>query len=486
MPTTSLARLIPVAVLLACTSAPTNTDEGVVGDLFVLSDVLTELPDIVHLKTNTLSYNSRYYYGVLDGELWIKPNVERTSSDGPWERVPLTPELEGRVSMVSVDDHGLVVFDTDQRLTWSMNEALNVPMIPKWTTSWGAPLATGPGMSLPGPLLKWEWAVLTRAADEYFVDPAGNHQLVGLGTVAHIFALNSDGQRITYMDPILPVDTSYEMCGPHRGRLQMVNLSTSGSTTFVMNRYGDMYTRLYDFDISGADTLFFRYTYESMPGVSGAPIQLPAPDWIMHPRIDGQITDRITIFKTGIGSDSRILRVEGLNAEGDVGYYEKPITGMRTSDWEFHATQEPLHGKLLDNAGLADRSMETIGAGEDRRYALHGDGWDAALLDFNLYCSPAALRIELDDGEVLDLVLHHADAIRQTERVGRFTEEPRELNGAIEVPETLWERRDQLGAAATAFLSMHLSTTSRFTTVPLTAALSTVSVNRWTMSFEAP
>ena len=66
------------------------------------------------------------------------------------------------------------------------------------------------------------------------------------------------GQRLTFWDPWLPLDESYEMCGPHRGRFKAVNLSASGSYVFVIGRRGDMFTRLYDFDISGHDPVFFE------------------------------------------------------------------------------------------------------------------------------------------------------------------------------------------------------------------------------------
>src|SRR5688572_4476341 len=45
------------------------------------SDELDALPDVVYLKTNTQSFNRMYYLAVLDGELWIKPNVESTGID---------------------------------------------------------------------------------------------------------------------------------------------------------------------------------------------------------------------------------------------------------------------------------------------------------------------------------------------------------------------------------------------------------------------
>src|SRR3546814_12719902 len=83
--------------------------------------------------------------------------------------------------------------------------------------------------------------------------PAGNLHPVGNGKVSHIWSLRDDGQHYRFNDPWLPRDDSYEMCGPQRGQFRGVNLSASGSTIFTINRYGDLYTRHYDFDLSGDD-----------------------------------------------------------------------------------------------------------------------------------------------------------------------------------------------------------------------------------------
>src|ERR1700754_2744719 len=107
------------------------------------------------------------------------------------------------------------------------------------------------------------------------------------------------------------------MCGPYRGRFKAVNLSASGSEIFVIGARGDMFTRLYDFDISGHDPVFFQYAYDNQRGRGdGAPIQLPAEPWKRQPKIPGTITSQISIHKVGRDSVHRILRVEGANRLG--------------------------------------------------------------------------------------------------------------------------------------------------------------------------
>ena len=134
------------------------------------------------------------------------------------------------------------------------------------------------------------------------------------------------------------------MCGPWRGRFETESLSASGSVVFAMNRLGDLYARTYDFDISGPDNLFFRYSYEDQRGVANPAIQLPPAAWVQQPKIPGRITDRISIEKVGRGTLHRTLRVEGLDASGRTGFWEKDVSDLGAGAWRFVPTDAPLPG----------------------------------------------------------------------------------------------------------------------------------------------
>src|SRR5262249_46700365 len=76
-------------------------DGGTAPPLGQTSDVLGTLPDVLYLKTDTQSYNRLYYFAVFQGDLWMKPNVERTGTDGAWTKV-LVPQIpSGQVAQVS-------------------------------------------------------------------------------------------------------------------------------------------------------------------------------------------------------------------------------------------------------------------------------------------------------------------------------------------------------------------------------------------------
>src|SRR5439155_381971 len=137
--------------------------------------------------------------------------------------------------------------------------------------------------------------------------------------------------------------------GPERGRVRAVDMSASGSTVFVINRFGDMFTRLYDFDISGPDSFFLDYSYEDQRGVQDPAIQLPPEPWREQPKIPGRITGAISIEKVGLGSIHRTLRVEGVHG-GVTGFWEKDITEPDIGDWRFVPTGAPLEGEPLSNS----------------------------------------------------------------------------------------------------------------------------------------
>src|SRR5436189_321391 len=115
----------------------------------------------------------------------------------------------------------------------------------------------------------------------------------------------------------------------------------------------------------------------------------------MQPKIRGRITDEISIFKRGKGCIHRTLRVAGLDAAGRPGHFEKDLGAARSEDWVFHADPagRPLARRLIDNKDH-DATAETLGPGEDLHYRYQASDWQGDIVDFNLYSSPATLRVQ--------------------------------------------------------------------------------------------
>ena len=367
------------------------------------------LPERVHLRTQTETFNRLYEFATRGGTIYGRT---REGSEA-WRELPVPLCFAGRVDSISLDDDELVALDTARRI-YTMDGALKDPLAFNWTSRWGTPFWTGPGYALPGGVKAWSWSVVSPLEDGTWTDPAGNRTPIGAGKVSHIWGLRSGGRRLTFWDPWLPLDESYEMCGPHRGRFRAVNLSASGSFVFVVGRRGDLFTRLYDFDISGHDPAFFSYSYEDQSGADdGAPIQLPAEPWTEQPKVPGRITDRISIHKVGAGTVHRVLRVEG-SRRGATGYWERDVAAPAADGWRFVATGEPLAGRELRNPA-EDTSRRGLARGEDLRFVMRDGKTRARLANFNIYCSPARLVVR-EGGERRVLRLHHVDGLRQQAR----------------------------------------------------------------------
>jgi hypothetical protein len=190
----------------------------------------------VFLRSPTESFNRLYEFATRGGRIYVRAR----DGNGPWRQLPLPLCFDGRVASISLDDDELIALD-DSRRIYTMDNALKDPTAFNWTNRWGTPFWTGPGYTLPA-TKAWSWSVISPLEDKNWTDPAGNRTAVGSGKVSHIWGLRRGGQRITFWDPWLPLDESYEMCGPHRGRFKAVNLSASGSFVFVIGRRGDMFT----------------------------------------------------------------------------------------------------------------------------------------------------------------------------------------------------------------------------------------------------
>lgn len=328
----------------------------------------TGAPSRVDLRTEKTQFNRYWEFALLDGgRLLTRPRGTVTQA---WRSVPLPSCLIGKLVAISLDDDELVGID---RAGWiyTMDNVNQSPLLWNWTSAWGAMLWMGPGRKLPSNRKGgWALSVTSPWDNRAYLDIAGRVHPSGQAKMTMIPALTGDGSRITYADPWLPNDDSYEIGSPLGGRFQSVSLAASASTMFVTNRYGDMFTRTFDFDSSGSDSVFFRYSWEPQTGKpsatsltqetwdrSTAAVQLPAPDWTRQPKVPGEITSALTVVSPRPGPEQRELRVEG-RRDGRTGFWHKEL---HARTWAFTSTGAPLQGAVLDNS-TADRSAETLAA----------------------------------------------------------------------------------------------------------------------------
>ena len=207
---------------------------------------------------------------------------------------------------------------------------------------------------------------------------------------------------------------------------------------FVIGARGDMFTRLYDFDISGHDPVFFTYSYEDQRGKGdGAPIQLPAEPWKQQPKIPGVITDG------DLDPQGRASTRSTASCASRASRRARPATGSATSPqpaaagWAFHPTGAPLHGRRLANAP-GDTSAVDLGA--ERGRAVR-DAARASRRSSTTSTSTARPRACASARAVSEreLLLHHVDGLRQQVRGRGLDDMPRAQYGAIEDAEGTFE-----------------------------------------------
>ncbi|MGW0172365.1 hypothetical protein ACWDUM_00825 [Rhodococcus sp. NPDC003322] len=435
----------------------------------------TDAPENVELRTATTQFNRFWEFALVGHALLARP---RATAE-PWRFAPMPECLRDRLVGISVDDDELIAVD-ESGWIYTMDNVSQDPVAWNWTSAWGAPLWLASGRQLPDDRPNgWALSVSSPWDNQTYTDIAGRIHYVGLGKMTMVPALTGDGSRITYADPWLPNDDSYEIGSPLGGRFRASSLSAAGSTTFVMNSYGDMYTRTFDFDSSGSDSIFFRYSWDDQSGKPTAPnlvvetldrstaaIQLPAPDWVHQPKIPGEITSAISVHSTGPGPGRRELRVEGSRGR-EAGFWHKDLDSPA---WEFTPTGAGRLGIPVQNPA-EDRSDRTLAPPAPWNFTADLPSRDAlidaqVLIDIGFpytvvdpralealgsHAAPSGYRLEVTafdpaattrdatvvapDGSRIPVLMHTADGLRMTPRGPGLDNDPRHLVGAIAIPE---------------------------------------------------
>ncbi len=397
-----------------------------------------DLPSRVDFRDNTQGFNGYAEFALADGSLYTRPR----NSGARWGKAPTPDCLDGHIVSVSVDSNMAVALDSDGWI-YSLDNLLSGPLLWNWTRSYGAPIWLWPGMKVPVEAqAPGKWAISHRMS-ESFVDAKGYEHPMTAGLV-QLVSLTGGGSRIVYQDPWLPADYSYEIGGPVGGRFISEAISGSGSVTFVMNRFGDMYTRKYDLDLAGANHIPSRYTWQEQGDLPSAPnqleerinpayaaISLPAEEWQHQPKIPGQITARISVSQTGPKLEDRELRVEGRSGELS-GYWHKGLTEDR---WAFTATGQLLTMPVLADADpLVDQSSLCLAPPSARHYEGGiGGGWTARIQDFDWAQTVHDLTLISPGGNSYEVSLYTTDGLRLEARGPGLDDERRVLEGALDL-----------------------------------------------------
>jgi hypothetical protein len=397
--------------------------------LLVLLAAAPELPATVSLKTSTESFGATQAVAVREGHLYWKP-VD--SPDAGWDLFPPDglPGPTGRIAAIKEAVRDLALdqgFARPTAITQITADGDNLLAIGDGGRAWYAKFSTLTWTDVWGPIgkrgpLKLDFASRAVAMSHRkipYADIDGNEHPVTAG-VTTLYALSSDGRDLFYADPWLPPKFERKICMPAHGTVVGVGLSASASTLFVIDGTGRSFTRLADFDTTGADpALPYSWRREKREGPKSVVRSLPSEDWKEHPRPPGPATNVITILQTGVKNADRELRIEG---EGQ--YWFKKLDD---TVWQSKKTGSPAKGQLVDALAEAtgpSRSESYTGKASGKGLS----GVTLTLSDFDPDCSPAKLTFHRKT-DAVEVALHFHDTLIDLKK------NVRTLEGALLFPE---------------------------------------------------
>jgi hypothetical protein len=454
-----------ILALGACVSTPgqyRSETAGVLGwEVNAAEDINGSFPDAVYIKTRTQTFNSYHYYILKDGLIWYKgirgePLEWTIFMETGLPHNPLKKEFHAPdyIAEISADADELVALSDEGRFYRFCFEWILLRPTNEWVDVQGWPTLEGLYMDRRAEGNR-AWAMGKRNDEvKYYEDPFGNQHHNGTQEIATTYVLLEDGQEISYADTGLPCDFSRNFLGPERGTFKAASLSASGSTIFLISEGGEMYTRIADFDITGCDPMFFKYTYIPYKsnltgndyGSNLTPWALPPEDWRAQPAVPlggkAALTRHITILQNGRGNAARELRVAGYDEAGKPGYWSKAIFGPV---WEFVRAplSFPAEAVLLTGEELAGGSVRGE-RGPSPDVEMRGSHWTGNVRDeeweyrvsgFNILEGSCALHISWGE-ETCTVILHPVEIwtyIRRDYLPGR-TGPPKLYFVTLEIP----------------------------------------------------
>lgn len=389
------------------------------------------MPEQINVKTLTQTFCKGYDFSIYNGKIWSK-SPEKTEwslflgTGLPFcktdERLAghLWFESPAAVTEIAADGDCIFVFDDNGKIYKLLTDFSTVDKPFEWLDTFGWP--TKLTLTKDEKFQKARvWGTGIRRKDIlYYTDSFGNDHHFGTMGLETLYFLTENGQEIRFTDSGLPASFSKTILGPERGAFIAENMSVSGSTLFLINDAGEMYTRLIDYDTMGCDPMFFKYTYspkkEKLTGKkyrsNYTPWALPNEDWKKQPEIPlkdkAKLARYISISQNGKGNSARSLRVAGLSAEGKTGFYIKQIDDEK---WEFKEAElfisENDYLKYANSADYKNEEIKKSIRGKKHEFAYSGyvyknnkklESLECTITDFPL-TTEGSCNLEITDTE---------------------------------------------------------------------------------------
>ena len=455
------------------------------------------LPDKIFIKTPTRAFTVDYYFALYNGKIYYKRNQDiinnkiiynKLQNQDPkkfneWKLlepdgipgsdnnngIPGLPnprkgrtknfKVPEKIIEISADNSMLLALSDKNYFYYCyLNDGSKFYKTKGWTDRWGSPKKE---------LFYLEkfkiWDVGRRSEKiEWFEDPDGYKRSYSGFGLSTLYALSKDGRDIYFVDNGMPQSFHDIIAGPVNGEFIAENMSVSGDTIFLIDKYGNMYTRLADFDTIGDDVMLYKYTYRSLPlpkNNSGKSfeatqfgkeftkiaVKLPCEPWrkqeIIPLKNKAKITNKITILTTDKGNAGRELRVAGFDENGNRGYYYKNIFAK---EWSFKITEIEI-----SKEDIIEIDNNKIDLGETVRKNYQGKikffknlQVDANLINFTSKYAPSTLdpaiiQLTIDD-EIIKIKLHMVNTWKAIFNPEKYPyQEPRTFLGTLEIPENI-------------------------------------------------
>lgn len=424
------------------------------------------LPTRVDMRDNTSSYNRKWEITLKDGQLYTRPR----HSTQAWRLAPMPSCLRGQLIGVSMDAEEIVALDRNGWV-YTMFEAQENTAEWYWKTAWGSLLRAEDGFQMANTHpSQWSLSIINIDDDKYYTDKDGVTHHISLAGCTQLLELSPDGHHLFSHDPWLPNDYSYEWGTPVQSRFIAQSVSASGSVALITNKYGDLYTRMWDYDYSGGDPAQFRYTFtkdtsrheaanwfDQRLNPTSPKIRVPVPDWTQQPKIPGEITDRLSVESVAVGSSQRLLKVEG-RKNGVTGYWKKMLNDRH---WTFVPTGLPLRGTLLENSPR-DRTMDTLAPASPLNYRGKLPADASLTVPHFAYQSPHQPVTLTVGGKSYPITMHtvygRLGTMASQELFAHsygVTQQPRRYAIAFELPSAVWKAQRSNPALA-AFVKGYL------------------------------
>lgn len=454
------------------------------------------LPEKILIKTSTETFTADYYFALYDDKIYYKRNQDVANNEiiynkiqnqdpklfNEWKLlepsgIPDSNNNDGmpglpnsskkgksknfkvpkKIIEISADNSILIALSDENQFYYCyLCDGSKFHRIKGWSDKWGGPADE---LYYSEKFKKWEAGCRSEKV-EWFEDPDGYKRSYGGFGLSTLYALSKDGRDIYFVDNGMPQSFHDIIASPINGEFIADNMSVSGDTIFLIDKYGNTYTRVADFDTIGDDVMLYKYSYKSYPlpknndgrsfeatqfgkEFTNIAVKLPCEPWRKQEMIllkgKAKITNKITILTTDKGNAGRELRVIGLDENGNSGYYYKNIF---EEEWKFKTYEIEINEEEL-----LEVDYDQIDLGESVRKNFKGKikffenlQVDANLLDFTSKYAPstldpATIQFTIDD-ETIEIKLHMVNTWKAIYNPAEYPyHEPRTFFGTLEIPE---------------------------------------------------